>query len=283
MLLSINRYEGKKDLALALEAFALVRSSNSAQEHTHKPLRLVLAGGYDPRLADNVRTLAQLQQLASRLGLSSHAVATGGPLPAVPSPVAPRFRPVIAAEPPATAKGERAPDVLFLLNVTARQKALLLDSAKSGARALLYTPMYEHFGIVPLEGMAAGLPVVATTSGGPTETVVDRGLGDDAAAVEGTTGLLRPRDPAAWAEALSALLALSPERRAQVGTAGRARVRGFFSLERLGEDFERACTDAARQGMPIPYEVGYKKMLAFVAIGSVCTASGVAAYLVGRM
>ena len=35
----------------------------------------------------------------------------------------------------------------------------------------LYTPVGEHFGIVPLEAMAAGVPVIAMASGGPLETV----------------------------------------------------------------------------------------------------------------
>jgi len=229
-----------------------------------------------------VRTLSQLQQLAGRLGLSSHAYAAGGALPDVPSPVTARFRPIIDASPPlsptSTAAGERAPDVVFLLNISAAQKALLLDARQSGAVALLYTPMYEHFGIVPLEGMAAGLAVVATQTGGPTETVVDRGLDDDE-----TTGLLRPRDPAAWADAVSSLLALDDARQAQVGAAGQRRVRTYFSTDRLGADFEQACVDAAKVGMPIPHEVGFKKMLAFFGIGSVCFAAGVAAFIVGRL
>ncbi|BGP37656.1 Alpha-1,3-mannosyltransferase-like protein [Rhodotorula kratochvilovae] len=269
-LLSINRFEGKKDLALALESFALARAGPSAP----KGLRLVLAGGYDPRLADNVRTLAGLQQLAGSLGLASHActAAAAAPLPDVPSPVAARFRPAIAPAPPAAA--DAPPDVLFVLNVSAAQKARLL----ARAAVLMYTPMYEHFGIVPLEGMAAGVPVLATTTGGPTETVVDAGLDD-----ERTTGLLRARDPAAWADALSALLALGPARRATLSSAGRARVRDFFSPARLGADFERACADAAQRGMPIPYEVGFKKMVAFVGIAVIVFGLGGAAYVFGRV
>lgn len=38
---------------------------------------------------------------------------------------------------------------------------------------LLYTPMDEHFGIVPVEAMAVGRPVVACSSGGPLETIED--------------------------------------------------------------------------------------------------------------
>ncbi len=49
---------------------------------------------------------------------------------------------------------------------------------------MLYTPQNEHFGIVPIEAMAAGRPVVACSSGGPLESVV-----------EGVTGLLRKPEP----------------------------------------------------------------------------------------
>ncbi len=43
----------------------------------------------------------------------------------------------------------------------------------AGARCVLYTPINEDYGLVPLEGMASGKPVVAVNEGGPKETVVD--------------------------------------------------------------------------------------------------------------
>ncbi|BGP13577.1 hypothetical protein JCM10213_008714 [Rhodosporidiobolus nylandii] len=260
-LLSINRFEEKKDVALAVEAFAKVLPE-------HPNLRLVCAGGYDPRLADNVRALGILQQLAAKLNLTQHTYSSSA-LPNVPSPVSARFRPTISPTPPST--DSTYPQVIFLLNASSSQKSLLL-SAKNNV-ALLYTPMFEHFGIVPLEAMASGLPVLATNTGGPVETIVDAGLPSPSSSdssTSSTTGLLRPRDPSAWADALSALLALSPAQRAAIGEAGKKRVRERFSGEKLGEEMERACRDAASIGYAIPYEPGFKKFLVagFMAFGA---------------
>ena len=61
-------------------------------------------------------------------------------------------------------------DVLFLLSVPTAFKNTLLGQSK----LLLYTPINEHFGIVPVEAMLAGLPVLASNTGGPLETIVER-------------------------------------------------------------------------------------------------------------
>nr|CCC90112.1 putative glycosyltransferase ALG2 [Trypanosoma congolense IL3000] len=64
VVLSINRYERKKNLALAIEAFALVMSSGRLT-CAKKPL-LVFAGGYDTRLEENVAHLEELQHIAEQ-------------------------------------------------------------------------------------------------------------------------------------------------------------------------------------------------------------------------
>jgi glycosyltransferase involved in cell wall biosynthesis len=83
----------------------------------------------------------------------------------------------------------------------------------------------EGFGIVFLEAMACGKPVVAVRAAAVPETVVD-----------GETGLLTdPDDPEALARALFALLS-DPDRRRAAGEAGRRRVEQYRA-ERVAESF----------------------------------------------
>jgi len=96
------------------------------------------------------------------------------------------------------------------------------------ADVVVCAPWYEPFGIVPLEAMACGVPVVASSVGGLIDTVV-----------EDATGLhVPPRDPAAVAEAVAAILD-APERREAFGAAGRERVEQRYSWDRVAAESER--------------------------------------------
>jgi len=62
---SLNRYERKKNIELAIHAFKLVK-----ERVPHRPIQLVIAGGYNPLLAENVEYHAELVGLASKLHLT---------------------------------------------------------------------------------------------------------------------------------------------------------------------------------------------------------------------
>jgi glycosyltransferase involved in cell wall biosynthesis len=123
-------------------------------------------------------------------------------------------------------------DRLHLLGSVARDH---MPGLLRSADAVLCTPTYEPFGIVPLEAMACGVPVVATAVGGLTDTVIDR-----------VTGLhLPPGDPGAVVGAVRGLLA-EPMRRQAMGAAGRDRVASRYGWDRIGTETLRVYEHASK-------------------------------------
>jgi glycosyltransferase involved in cell wall biosynthesis len=95
----------------------------------------------------------------------------------------------------------------------------------------------EPFGIVLLEGMAAGLPVVAVDAGGPAEIVED-----------GRTGLLaRSGSSVDLAAAIEPLLG-SPELRERLGRAGRERFEREYSAQAVRRRFFAALEEISGGG-----------------------------------
>jgi alpha-1,3/alpha-1,6-mannosyltransferase len=68
LFLSINRYERKKNLKLALDAMCELRKCLSASEWSR--VHLVMAGGYDTRVNENVEHYDELVSHANTLGLT---------------------------------------------------------------------------------------------------------------------------------------------------------------------------------------------------------------------
>lgn len=64
-------------------------------------------------------------------------------------------------------KKDLSANIIFMKSPSDDLKADLLLACD----CLIYTPVNEHFGIVPLEAMSASKPVIACNSGGPRETI----------------------------------------------------------------------------------------------------------------
>jgi alpha-1,3/alpha-1,6-mannosyltransferase len=136
LIVSLNRFERKKNLGLLIEAMAWIvqqQQQSSSLENTNRfrydDVQVVIAGGYDPKNIENIEYRIELQQLAERLQVQ-HMID-------------------------------------FRHSISDLERNELLHSATM----VVYTPSHEHFGIVPLEAMYAYTPVIACHNGGPVETI----------------------------------------------------------------------------------------------------------------
>ena len=188
--LSINRFERKKGIGLAIEALNVL--SKTTKGGSGPEPRLVIAGGYDARLSENVEHLQELGKLAAGLGVRDR--------------------------------------VVFVPSFTDAQRSALL----AACFAVLYTPQREHFGIVPIEAMAAGRPVVACNSGGPLESVVN-----------GKTGFLCKPLPEAWAKAMGELMQEGVAEK--MGVQSQTHAREKFSRRAFGESLNEVVVQLAAQ------------------------------------
>ena len=150
-------------------------------------------------------------------------------------------------------------DVFFLLSVPDQLKSSLLKAAK----LLLYTPSNEHFGIVPLEAMLAGVPVLASNSGGPLETVIDA-----------VTGWLRSVDhPYQWTEVIYQVLYQIPEAQLEeIGENGKRHVREDFSKSKMAQTLNREVKEmikAPRQQATELGDVGVASILFTASFGAI--------------
>ena len=111
----------------------------------------------------------------------------------------------------------------------------------SAADVCVVPSHYEPFGLVAIEAMASGTPVVASDVGGLQFTVVPE-----------ETGLLAPaKDEVAFAAAIDRILS-NPTWRDQLGQAARKRVETKFSWEGVASQLTELYTELLEQPVEVP-------------------------------
>jgi alpha-1,3/alpha-1,6-mannosyltransferase len=188
-IVSLNRFERKKNIGLLIEAYAYMTNKRGN--------------------SNNNNNINKVQQLLPPL------IVAGGYDPQNVENV--EYRGELGE----LAKQLDVP-VDFRLDISDMDRANLFQTAL----CVVYTPDQEHFGIVPLEAMYAGTPVLAVNTGGPTETIRD-----------GVTGFLRNPTAKEFGEALLTWID-HPELATQMGIAGRKHVDQTFGPQRFQQEWQ---------------------------------------------
>jgi glycosyltransferase involved in cell wall biosynthesis len=113
------------------------------------------------------------------------------------------------------------------------------------ALLVAYSAIREPFGLVPLEAMACGTPVVSVNEGGVAESVI-----------AGHTGLLVDRDQEQFALAI-ARLAADSDLAARLGRNGREHVLQHWTWEHAAAGLERSLESAAGLPSVVPAAAAY--------------------------
>jgi len=139
--------------------------------------------------------------------------------------------------------------VTFKTSVSDDERSELMTSCL----CLVYTPHLEHFGIVPLEAMYAGRPVVAVNSGGPMETIVHE-----------KTGYLCEGTPEAFGQALLELVQ-NPKKAMELGKAGHEHVVATFGVKRFEREWVALVRETSKVGKK-RWEINHARYCIFSAI-----------------
>lgn len=247
-----RRHQGKKDTSppsrlaeearIAREAQRIVATATAeafelARMGADKARIAVVPCGVDLRLfqpigpaeprASGRRRIVSISRLVERKGIAdviaalrevpqTELVVAGGPV-----------RSQLARDPEAQRLMRLAAEagVADRVDFRGRMERAEIPALLRSADAVVCYPWYEPFGIVPLEAMACGVPVVVAQVGGLVDSVVN-----------GVTGLhVPPLEPSALARALCALLA-DERKRMEIALNGTRRANRRYGWARIASD-----------------------------------------------
>ncbi|KAG2188963.1 hypothetical protein INT44_004105 [Umbelopsis vinacea] len=234
LVVSINRFERKKAIDLAIHAFAKLKEDGGIRPEIFNSMRLIVGGGYDPRVTENVEYHKELNKLAQETYKLKTFTLMPGSTELVPTDS----------------------QVVFLCSFNDSQRGYLL----SHATVVLYTPSNEHFGITPVEAMYARAPVIAANNGGPVETVKHN-----------VTGLLLPPTPEIWRDGIKSIATAELDGR-KMGESGRKHAQERFSLTAFVDQLEDILDELVSGGRPTKHyydnvEYGVRIAIAVVVFG----------------
>jgi glycosyltransferase involved in cell wall biosynthesis len=109
---------------------------------------------------------------------------------------------------------------LKILNLIEDEELVLLYNK---AKLVVYAPYLEPFGLVPLEAMSCGTPVVAVKDGGFTESIINY-----------ETGIFTERDETVFAKEISELIQDNDESKKMAGNSIKT-ANNFWTLKKAGE------------------------------------------------
>ena len=225
-IVSLNRFERKKNISLLLHAYGILLEKASLGDLEIKLPSLIIAGGYDPRNTENVEHLAELRVVADQ-------ILARFDLP----------KSIVVSSKYVDANNTNDASIAFYPSVSNEKRKELLQSAS----VWCYTPHREHFGIVPLEAMDAGVPVVAIKSGGPMETIVDGVTGYLVDYVPIEDDIRNNTTVRGFADAIAKIL-IDPPKASEMGQAGRKRVHELFGMETFRKQWWEFLDETQRRG-----------------------------------
>ncbi|ODV87790.1 glycosyltransferase family 4 protein [[Candida] arabinofermentans NRRL YB-2248] len=228
--LSINRFERKKNIQLAIKSYAkYIKDTNDLTQ------KLVIAGGYDARVFENVSYLIELEKLCDSLNLKSLTIR--GKLSISPNNI----------------------NVYFMPSISTDLKNALIQKCD----LLMYTPRFEHFGIVPLEAMRLGKLVLADNTGGPLETIVSY-FNDD----QNYTGFTVENTVDNWSDVLEIVKSFNDVELENISQRCKDRINKHFSFDAMTLNLNEIVSSFETKVFPyerlinwIPFSIGFVYIL----------------------